>query len=75
MTDYAQVIDVPNYKFKPRKRWHTDDARRISAAARIHNSDLDLIDRAATLIGCTRNDLILSSATSFAKSYLEQRQG
>lgn len=71
--DYLTHIELPKMVLSKRRTWHSAGATRITAAAKMHASEIADIDRAAALIGISRNEFILSSAASAARAYVIQR--
>ena len=66
---YIEII-IAEMRLKERKHWSRD--KRITCAAKMNPADLDAIDTVANHLNVTRNEFVLSAATSVAHSYIDQ---
>lgn len=67
-------IQLPKMVLAERRKYGRTDQPKIQLGAKFNAADLEAIERAAELIGVSRAEFILSSATSTARAYLDQRQ-
>ena len=70
-----QHIDCVIQQVRLKERRKFDRTTTVIAKAKFNALDLKNIDDAAFLLDCTRNEFILSAATSLAAAYLDQRKG
>ena len=70
-----QHIDCVIQQVRLTQRRKRNRTKTVIAKAQFNEFDLKNIDDAAFLLDCTRNEFILSSATSMAEALLDQRKG
>lgn len=64
-------IEIQNVRLTERRKF--DRSVTFIGRAKLNALDAQQIDLAAERIGCTRNEFILSAATSLAQAYNNQR--
>lgn len=68
---YMDIL-IQQFKLTERRHWGRDI--RVTCAAKMHPMDIQALDAVAERLQVSRNEFVLSAATSVAHAYLAQNE-